>query len=223
MPEVTIARLAARLPGLKLMNAYGSTETTGPVVLMPPAVGVARREAVGCAVPPAEIMIMDEAGREVAAGESGEVWLRAPNVVKGYWRNPEATADTFVAGFWRSGDLGRVDGEGFLTLLDRIKDMINRGGFKIYSVEVENVLAAHPDIIEAAVVGRPCPVLGERVHAFVVSRDPGLEVHQLRTHCAGQLADYKIPETFTVLAAPLPRNANGKVLKRDLRATLPAA
>ncbi len=150
------------------------------------------------------------------------MWLRAPNVVKGYWRNPEATADSFVAGFWRSGDLGRVDGEGFVTLLDRIKDMINRGGFKVYSVEVENVLAAHPDIIEAAVIGRPCPVLGERVHAFVVSRDPGLEVHQLRTHCAGQLADYKTPETFTVLSAPLPRNANGKVLKRDLRATLPA-
>ncbi len=89
MPEVTIARLAERLPGLKLMNAYGSTETTGPVVLMPPALGVARREAVGCAVPPAEILIMDETGREVAAGESGEVWLRAPNVVKGYWRNAE--------------------------------------------------------------------------------------------------------------------------------------
>lgn len=222
MPEVTIARLAERLPGLKLMNAYGSTETTGPVVLMPPALGVTRRESVGCAVPPAEILIMDEAGREVAAGESGEVWLRAPNVVKGYWRNPQATADSFVAGYWRSGDLGRVDGEGFVTLLDRIKDMINRGGFKVYSVEVENVLAAHPDIIEAAVVGRPCPVLGERVHAFLVSRDPGLEVHQLRTHCAGQLADYKIPETFTVMSTPLPRNANGKVLKRDLRAMLPS-
>lgn len=218
MPEITIARLAERLPTLKLMNAYGSTETTGPVVLMPPALGVARRAAVGCAVPPCDLRIMDDEGREVAQGEVGEVWLRAPNVVKGYWNNPDATADSFVAGFWRSGDLGSVDGEGFLTLRDRKKDMINRGGFKIYSVEVENVLAAHPDVIEAAVVGRPCPVLGERVHAVIVTRDPGFEVPQLLTHCRGQLADYKIPETFTVQTEALPRNANGKVLKRALRA-----
>ncbi|MFM9938414.1 MAG: class I adenylate-forming enzyme family protein [Hyphomicrobiaceae bacterium] len=217
MPEITIARLAAQLPGLKLMNAYGSTETTGPVVLMPPEFGMARRSAIGRAVPPCDLRIMDEAGVEVAAGETGEVWLRAPNVVKGYWNNAAATAENFVAGYWRSGDLGSVDADGFLTLLDRKKDIINRGGFKIYSVEVENVLAAHPEVIEAAVVAKACPVLGERVHAFVVAKTGAFDATQLRNHCAGQLADYKIPETFTVLDGALPRNANGKVLKRELR------
>ena len=217
MPEVTIRRLAEHLPRLKLMNAYGSTETTGPVVLMPPSLGVARRTSVGTSVPPCEMRIMDDDGREVAAGASGEVWLRAPNVVKGYWNNPEATAESFVAGYWRSGDLGAIDADGFLTLLDRKKDMINRGGFKIYSVEVENVLAAHADIIEAAVVAKPCPILGERVHAFVVVRTADFEASRLAAHCVRQLADYKIPETFTVLDGALPRNANGKVLKRQLR------
>ena len=216
MPEVAIDQLTQRLPNLQLMNAYGSTETTGPVVLMPPSESHARRAAVGRAVPVAEVRIMDAAGCEVAPGETGEIWLRAPNVVAGYWQNPAATADNFVAGYWRSGDLGTIDGAGFVTLLDRAKDMINRGGYKIYSVEVENVLAAHPAIVEAAIVAKPCPVLGERVHAVVVVREP-VEAIALRAHCTGKLADYKIPETFTFLDSPLPRNANGKVLKRQLR------
>ena len=204
------------MPGLKLMNAYGSTETTGPVVLMPPSLSVGRSAAVGCAVPVADIRVMDEAGREVPPGETGEIWLRAPNVVPGYWGNPQATTESFVAGYWRSGDLGRIDAEGFVTLLDRAKDMINRGGFKIYSVEVENVLATHPAVIEAAIVARPCPVLGERVHAVIVAR-VRIEGSVLRAYCAGKLADYKVPETFMFLESPLPRNAAGKVLKRQLR------
>ena len=216
MPEIAIARLAERLPNLQLMNAYGSTETTGPVVLMPPSLSRMRPSALGQAVPVAEIRIMDEAGREMTPGETGEIWLRAPNVVAGYWSNPEATAVNFVAGYWRSGDLGTLDGQGFVTLLDRAKDMLNRGGFKIYSVEVENVLAAHPAIVEAAIVARPCPVLGERVHAVVVARET-VDVAELRAHCTGKLADYKIPESFTFLDGALPRNANGKVLKRQLR------
>ena len=217
MPEVTIRRLAERLPGLQLMNAYGSTETTGPVILMPPASSRERRAQLGRPVPTTDLLIMDDDGREVATGETGEIWLRGPNVAKGYWRNAQATSESFVAGYWRSGDLGSVDEAGFLTLLDRQKDMINRGGFKIYSVEVENVLAAHADVVEAAVVSKPCPVLGERVHAFVVPRAKGLALDAVRAHCAGQLADYKIPETLTLLETPLPRNAAGKVLKRDLR------
>ncbi len=219
MPQVTIARLAERLPGLQLMNAYGSTETTGPVVLMPPESSVGRAAAVGCAVPVADIRVMDEAGREVPTGETGEIWLRAPNVAAGYWQNPEATAESFVAGYWRSGDLGRLDPDGFVTLLDRAKDMINRGGFKIYSVEVENVLAAHPAVIEAAIVAKACPVLGERVHAVIVARET-VDGAALRAHCAGKLADYKVPETFTFLDGSLPRNANGKVMKRQLREAL---
>lgn len=225
MPEATIRRLAGRLPGLSLMNAYGSTETTGPVVLMPPAQSLARRTAVGRAVPVAEILVVDDDGREVPAGCMGEVWLRAPNVVAGYWNDPVATAEGVVAGFWRSGDLGSLDADGYLTLLDRKKDMINRAGFKVFSAEVENVLAAHPAVAEVAVVARPCPVLGERVHAFVVPREPAtpIDTVALQRHCAAELANYKVPETFTMLAEPLPRNANGKVQKRDLRERVAAA
>ena len=217
MPAVTIERLAERLPALRLFNAYGSTETTGPVVLMPPRESRARSSQVGRAVPTTDILVMDEAGREAAPGESGEIWLKGPNVVPGYWQNASATAEAFVEGYWRSGDVGALDTEGFLTLLDRSKDLVNRGGFKIYSVEVENVLAGHGGVIEAAVVARPCPVLGERVHAFVVPRDGFADADALRRYAADRLADYKVPETVTFLAEPLPRNAGGKVLKRELR------
>ena len=220
MPERTIRRLAELLPCLRLFNAYGSTETTGPVVLMPPADSLVRRTAVGRTVPVADVRVMDEAGREVPHGTSGEIWLRAPNVAAGYWNNTAATAESFVAGYWRSGDVGMVDADGFITLLDRLKDMINRGGFKIYSVEVENRLTAHADVVEAAIVGRPCPVLGERVHAFVVPRRMDMSAVELKAHCAGTLADYKIPETFMFMDGPLPRNANGKVMKRQLRELL---
>lgn len=220
MPSATIHRLAERLPGLQLFNAYGATETTGPVVLMPPASSADRAGAVGCAVPVADVLVMDTAGCETPPGESGEIWLKAPNVIVGYWGNPTATAEHFIDGYWRSGDIGARDAEGFVTLLDRVKDLVNRGGYKVYSVEVENVLAAHPAVREAAVVGRPCPVLGERVHAFVTAEDGFRDGEALRRHAAEALADYKVPEAVHFLETPLPRNANGKVLKRDLRARL---
>jgi long-chain acyl-CoA synthetase len=221
MPEAVIAELARRLPSLTLVNAYGATETTSPATLMPLGHTPGRADSVGRTVPCGEIRIIDEAGREVVPGEAGEIWIRGPMVVPGYWRDETATRSAFTAGFWRSGDVGAMDAEGYLRLLDRRKDMINRAGFKVYSVEVENVLMAHPGIAEAAIVGRPDPVLGERVHAFVLPREPGghegLAV-ALRAFCAENLSDYKVPEIVTVLDEPLPRNANGKVLKAELRA-----
>ncbi|MET0543538.1 MAG: long-chain fatty acid--CoA ligase, partial [Variovorax sp.] len=121
-------------------------------------------------------------------------------------------------GWWHSGDLGRLDAQGFLQVLDRLKDVINRGGYKVFSVEVENVLSHHPAVLESAIVGKPCPVLGERVHAFVSVRAGALpSPDELRRYCAAQLADYKVPEAFTLVDEPLPRNANGKLLKRTLR------
>ena len=217
MAPATIARFAEKLPGLALMNAYGATETTSPVTLMPPSETAARSDSVGCALPCAEILVMDDHGDEVAAGEEGELWLGGPMVVKGYWDNPSATAENIVAGYWRSGDIGSKDAEGYVRVFDRKKDMINRGGYKIYSVEVENVLMSFAGVVEAAVVAQPCPVLGERVHAFVVVKNADVRPVDLRHHCAGLLADYKVPETFTLGDQPLPRNANGKLLKRNLR------
>jgi long-chain acyl-CoA synthetase len=216
MAPATIARFAEALPNLSLMNAYGATETTSPVTLMPPSQTAARPDSVGCALPCADILVMDEQGCEVAAGQAGELWLGGPMVVKGYWDDPAATAESFVAGYWRSGDIGSIDADGYVRVFDRKKDMINRGGYKIYSVEVENALMSFPGVVEAAVVAEPCPVLGERVHAFVVAGG-ALALAELKGHCAGLLADYKVPDAITLRREPLPRNANGKLLKRDLR------
>ncbi|MDQ4059902.1 MAG: acyl--CoA ligase, partial [Pseudomonadota bacterium] len=217
MPPSTIARLAEKLPGLLLMNAYGATETTSPTTLMPPAYTATRADSVGKPVPGATVIVVDDAGRELPRGEAGEIWIHGPSVVKGYWNNPAATAETFTGGFWHSGDIGTIDEEGFVRVLDRKKDMINRGGHKIYTTEVESVLVGHPDVVECAVVAIPCPVLGERVHAFVVPRDVGIRVDAMRAYCAERLSDYKVPESFTLRSDPLPRNANGKVIKRALR------
>jgi O-succinylbenzoic acid--CoA ligase len=141
-------------------------------------------------------------------------------VVSGYWDNPGASADSFTGGYWHSGDIGSVDAQGFVRIFDRKKDMINRGGYKIFSAEVENALMALPGVQEAAVVGVPCPVLGERVHAFVYAPASNLDAQAVRAHCAARLADYKVPESVELRQEPLPRNANGKLLKRALRQTL---
>jgi len=220
MPAAVIEELAAKLPQLALMNCYGATETASPVAMMPSAETRGRETSVGRAVPCGEILVMDDAGHELPPGKIGEIWLRSATTAQGYWNDPAATAREFTAGFWRSGDIGTLDAAGYLTLLDRKKDMINRGGFKIFAAEVESVLARHPDIAESAVVGKPCPVLGERVHAFVVPRDGGFDAESARALCAANLSDFKVPESFTVRTTPLPRNANGKVLKRQLRAEL---
>ena len=216
MPVATIARLADKLPGLKLVNAYGSTETSSPSTIMPPEFTRDHSDSVGLPCPGAHIVAMDSDGRELPRGEIGELWIRSASVIKGYWNNPRATAESFTAGYWHSGDLGSIDENDFVRVFDRQKDMINRGGFKIYSAEVESILASHPDVIESAVVARPCPVLGERVHAVVVVRND-VDSPVLRAWCAERLADYKVPESIAFSATPLPRNANGKVMKRDLR------
>ncbi len=222
MPVATIDALAAQLPRLTLLNAYGATETTSPATLMPAGLTRAHADSVGIALPAADIRVMDDAGREVAPGETGELWIGGPMVVPGYWDNPAASAASFTAGYWHSGDLGSVNAQGFVRVFDRKKDMLNRGGYKIYSVEVENVLMAWPGMVEAAVVGRLCPVLGERVHAVVHAPGMASDDAALRRHCAERLADYKVPESLTWSAEPLPRNANGKVMKRLLRDALTA-
>ena len=219
MPVATIERLAAKIPGLRLINAYGSTETTSPSTLMPGELTASHIDSVGLPCPGARIMVMGADGCEVPRGETGEIWIGGAQVIKGYWNNPKATAETFTGGFWHSGDIGSIDADNFVRVFDRQKDMINRGGLKIYSAEVESVLAGHASVVESAIVAKPCPVLGERVHAVVVTRD-AVTAEALRAWCAERLSDYKVPETIALSAEPLPRNANGKVMKRQLRETL---
>jgi acyl-CoA synthetase (AMP-forming)/AMP-acid ligase II len=219
MPIATIERLAASIPGLKLINAYGATETTSPSTMMPGELTADHIDSVGLPCPGTRIAVMDAEGRELPRGEIGEIWIGGAQVIQGYWNNPKATAESFTGGFWHSGDLGSIDADNFVRVFDRQKDMINRGGLKIYSAEVESVLAGHPAVVESAILAKPCPVLGERVHAVIVTREE-VSGDALRAWCAQRLSDYKVPETITLTSDPLPRNANGKVMKRQLREAL---
>ena len=225
MPTASIEGLSARLPGLTLMNAYGATETCSPATIMPPGQTATHRDSVGLPVPCGEIHVVDDVGNEVPRGQPGEIWIAGPMVVPGYWRNESATASEFRAGYWRSGDIGSMDADGFVRILDRKKDVINRGGYKIFCATAEDALVEHPQVIEAALVGVPCAVLGERVHAFVCVRvlDDSTQAGALAAFCAARLSDYAVPETWTIGTEPLPRNLNGKVMKRELRQSLHTA
>jgi acyl-CoA synthetase (AMP-forming)/AMP-acid ligase II len=218
MPVATIEMLADKLPHLQLLNAYGATETTSPSTIMPRTQWRGHFDSVGIAVPCGEIKVVDDEGREVPRGTAGELWIAGPMVVPGYWKRPDANQSEFVDGFWRSGDIGSMDTNGFVRVFDRKKDMINRGGFKVFSAEVENIITSLEGILECAIVGRDDPVLGQRVHAIVVVPDGStLTAHNIQHFCADRLADYKVPETVDLRTSPLPRNANGKVLKSELR------
>ncbi|MDB5850694.1 MAG: putative AMP-dependent synthetase and ligase [Rhodoferax sp.] len=222
MPEPTIQRFAQAFPKLQMCNCYGATETTSPATMMPRGDGVLHAESIGRTVPCGDIRVMDEGGVELPAGEEGELWIGGPMVVPRYWRNPEATAASFVAGYWKSGDIGAVDAQGYVRIADRKKDMVNRGGFKVYPAEVESVIAGIAGVVEAAVIGHPDEILGESVIAFLnVTPDAlaGLDEAAVRSYCATRMADYKVPERVVIGVAQLPRNANGKIQKADLRQT----
>jgi acyl-CoA synthetase (AMP-forming)/AMP-acid ligase II len=218
MPVATIEMLAEKLPHLQLLNAYGATETTSPSTIMPRTQWRDHFDSVGITVPCGDIRVVDDKGVEVPRGTAGELWIAGPMVVPGYWRRSEANRSEFLDGFWRSGDIGSMDADGFVRVFDRKKDMINRGGFKIFSAEVENVLCSLDGVLECAIVGRDDPVLGQRVHAIIVVSDgSALTAETVQSFCAEKLADYKVPETIAFRTVPLPRNANGKVLKSKFR------
>ena len=164
-----------------------------------------------------ELDIWDEQGRSLPAGERGEIVMRGPKVFKGYWHDPEATSAAFAGGWFHTGDIGVRDDDGYLFIVDRLKDMIVSGGENIASSEVERVLYEHEAVVEAAVVGQPDDRWGEVPIAFVVvSRDASTTPEELVEHCRGQLARFKVPKQV-VLVDALPRNPSGKVLKRELR------
>ena len=219
MPVPTIEKLAELVPDLTLVNAYGATETTSPSTIMPLDADRSAFDTIGKPVACGEILIMDEDMRECPAGTVGEIWIRGPMVVAGYWNRPDATASEFVGGFWRSGDMGAMDENGYVRIFDRIKDVVNRGGYKVFSSEVESILMTHPDVAEAAIIAKPCPVLGERVHAVICPKSATVDETALGALCAANLSDYKVPESYSISEVPLPRNANGKVLKRTLKET----
>jgi long-chain acyl-CoA synthetase len=216
MPEPTIRRFAAAVPHLAMCNAYGATETTSPATIMPPGDGIVHTDSIGKVVPCGAIKVMNEQQRQVPPGETGELWIAGPMIVPGYWRNPEATSASFADGYWKSGDIGSIDSQGYVRIADRKKDMIIRGGFKVYPAEVENMLCDQVGVVKAAVVGQADSVLGERSVAFVRTTD-AISEQAVRDFCAARMADYKVPDWVVVTDAPLPRNANGKIQKDELR------
>ncbi|WP_404374193.1 class I adenylate-forming enzyme family protein [Sphingomonas sp. MMS24-J45] len=200
-------------------NGWGMTETMATVTGHGGEDYLARPTSAGPPAPVADLKIMDEDGKtELAVGEVGELWARGPMVVKGYWNKPEATAATFVDGWVRTGDLARLDEEGFVYIVDRAKDMIIRGGENIYSSEVENVLYAHPAVTDCALIGIPHRTLGEEP-AAVVHLAPGMEATEaeLQAWVKARLAIFKTPVAIRFVHETLPRNANGKILKKDLK------
>jgi long-chain acyl-CoA synthetase len=212
----------------ELAQFYGMTETAPTVTHCTPedhrrgAAGEepyrTRLRSMGAPVPGVQVQIRDADGAEVPSGEIGEVWVRGPNVMLGYWQRPEATAAALVEGWYRSGDAAYADGDGYLYMVDRLKDMIITGGENVYSVEVEAALAEHPAVLEAAVFGVPDPRWGEAVQAVVVAADGARPtVAELIAHCRERLAGFKVPREIELRDAPLPKSGPGKVLKRELR------
>ena len=215
-PELVrkIREVFGALPG----NGWGMTETMATVTSHTAEDYLNRPDSCGPAVPVSDLKIMDADGQtELPVGQVGELWARGPQIVKGYWNKPEATAATFVDGWVRTGDLARLDEEGFCYIVDRAKDMIIRGGENIYSSEVENVLYDHPAVTDAALIGLPHRTLGEEP-AAVVHLAPGAEASEaeLQAWVRERLAAFKVPVRIVFCKETLPRNANGKILKKDL-------
>lgn len=217
MPREVIAEMQRRLPGLRLWNFYGQTEIAPVATVLFPEEHATRIGSAGRATINVETRVVDDDMNDVAPGEVGEVVHRSPQLLVGYWNDPERTAEAFAGGWFLSGDLATMDAEGYLTIVDRKKDMIKSGGENVASREVEEVLYAHPAVSEVAVIGLPHPIWIEAVTAFVVFR-AGLSCDEsdIRAFCSARLAGFKTPKTVHIVDT-LPRNASGKILKRNLR------
>jgi acyl-CoA synthetase (AMP-forming)/AMP-acid ligase II len=222
-PPELVRRVKAQFPGGSASNGYGLTETSSLSTMNSGADYEAKPDSVGPPVPVVSVKVVDPAGQEVPVGDVGELWIKGPNVVKGYWGKPEATAQSFSEGWLHSGDIARLDEEGFVYIVDRAKDMLIRGGENVYCVEIEAVLYEHAAVSDAAVIGIPHPVLGEEVGAVVQIR-PGMSVSEadIQEHVASRLAGFKVPVRVWFSDQPLPRNPAGKILKRQLRDELVA-
>ncbi len=219
-PEL-VRRIKEVWPTASAGNGWGMTETSATFTSNGSDDYVNRPDSCGPApaVGEMKIMTVDAPFRQLAAGEVGELWCKGPMVVKGYWNKPEATAQTFVDGWVRTGDLARIDEDGFCFIIDRAKDMLIRGGENIYCIEVENVLYDHPAIMDAALIGVPHRTLGEEP-AAVVTLKPGAQAseQELRAFVADRLAAFKVPIRVAFWHETLPRNANGKIMKSELKA-----
>jgi acyl-CoA synthetase (AMP-forming)/AMP-acid ligase II len=219
MPLETKRKLLSLFPNAGLGETYGMTETIATITTLKPADVLRKLESVGKPFVNTEIRIADENGMELPQGKVGEILVRGPNVMEGYHKDPEATEEALRGGWLHTGDLGVIDEEGFLTIVDRKKDMIISGGENIYSREIEEILYSHPRILEAAVIGVPDPIWGQKVHAVVVPKEGAdLAEEEVIDYCRTRIASFKKPKSVQFVQK-LPRSSAGKVLKAILRET----
>jgi long-chain acyl-CoA synthetase len=216
-----VLRRAADVFGCELIHLYGATELSPLATVFRHEeqwLDTPRAKSCGQPAPGVNLRIVDAAGNPVAVGEVGEAVVKGPNVMVGYWNKPDETAEAMIDGWYRTGDVGYVDDDGYLYLVDRAKDMIVTGGENVYCTEVEDALYMHPAVLEATVFGIPDERWGEAVHAVVVPRGDGASEQALIEHCRNLIAGYKVPKSISFQAEPLPKSGPGKVLKRTLRA-----
>ena len=220
-----VRRGTVAFPGVEFVHLYGATETAPLVTGLrheEQLLDTPREKSAGQAVIGVEVVIRGVDGEPVADGEAGEVTIRGNNIMAGYWNKPEQTTAALRNGWYWSGDLGRIDADGYVFLLDRSKDMIISGGENVYCTEVEDALYSHPAVLEAAVFGIPDDRWGEAVHAVVVPRADvsgrSVNADELIAHCRARIAGYKVPRSISLQSDPLPKSGPGKVLKRELRA-----
>jgi fatty-acyl-CoA synthase len=203
--------------GVMIRQAYALTEACGSVCILPAEYALERHASAGLPQVHTRIRVVDEAGAGCSAGEVGEIQVAGPQVMKGYWNDREASAAALAGGWLRTGDLGILDADGFLSVVDRRNDKIISGGLNLYPAEIENVVAGFPGVTEVGAYGVPHPRWGETVAISVGGT--GIDIPALVAHCRANLGDYKVPRFVTVATEPLPRSGSGKVLRRELRAT----
>ena len=213
--QSSVAERWREVTGTEVLQGYGLTETS-PVVTFEP-LGKTREGTIGIPVPSTDVACFADDGTQLPVGETGEIGARGPQIMKGYWRKPEETAKVMAGDYFLTGDIGVMDPDGYFRIVDRKKDMVVVSGFNVYPNEVEDVLAAHPGVTEAAVIGVPDGATGEAVKAFIVKGDPGLSVEQVRGYCKEHLTAYKVPKQVE-FRDELPKSNVGKILRKDLRA-----
>lgn len=215
-PDALLREMSERFPGTQILAAFGQTEMSPVTCMLLGEDAIRKRGSVGKVIPTVAARVVDENMNDVPIGDVGEIVYRAPTLMSGYWNNPEATAEAFAGGWFHSGDLVRMDADGYVWVVDRKKDMIISGGENIYCAEVENVLASHPHIVEVAVIGRAHDKWGEVPIAVAAVAGDKLRLDELDEFLAERLARYKHPKALEIVDA-LPRNPAGKVLKTELR------
>jgi acyl-CoA synthetase (AMP-forming)/AMP-acid ligase II len=206
--------------GIEIHQVYGLTETCGPACLITGEDALARAGSTGRSFFHTDVRVVRDDGSDCDPGEPGEVLVRGPHIMTGYWNRPEATAETIVDGWVHTGDVATMDADGFVTIVDRIKDMLISGGENVYPAEIENVLLGHPSITDAAVIGVPSAKWGESPLAVVVVSDADLSAEDVMAHTRGMLAPFKTVKKVEFVTE-IPRNPSGKILKRELRERFP--